>query len=136
LRHEQEVNVMLHHNSVFHQVLKPVPWGDFDRLVDRHQADRRVRRLTSKSQLLALLFGQLAGAASLRQIEAGLLSQSARLYHVGGRCVARATLADANAKRPAALFADLFAHMAAAAPAGTWPMPCASSMPQGSSCPR
>lgn len=106
---------MRHHNSVFHQVLKHVPWGAFNRLVDEHKADHRVRRLTTKNQFLALLFGQLAGAESLREIETGLMSQSARLYHAGGRCVARATLADANARRPAALYAELFALMAAAA---------------------
>lgn len=106
---------MRHHNSVFHDLLKHVPWGHFERLVDTYKADHRVRRLTTKSQFLALLFGQLSGAASLRDIEAGLISHSARLYHLGGRCVARATLADANARRPAGLFADLFAHMAAAA---------------------
>jgi hypothetical protein len=103
---------MRHDNSVFHQLLKHVPWAAFDRLVDKHQADRRVRRLTCKSQFLALLFAQLSGAASLREIETGLKSHSARLYHLGGRCVARTTLADANASRPAGLFADLFAHMA------------------------
>ncbi len=103
------------HNSVFHQVLKHVPWNVFERLVDKHRADYRVRRLTSKSQFLALLFGQLAGASSLREIEAALISHSARLYHVGGCCVARATLADANAGRPAALYGDLFAHMASRA---------------------
>jgi len=106
---------MRHHNSVFHQVLKHVPWNVFERLVDKHQADYRIRRLTSKSQFLALLFGQLAGASSLREIEAGLISHSARLYHVGGCCVARATLADANARRPAGLYGDLFAHMASSA---------------------
>lgn len=106
---------MRHHNSVFHQVLKHVPWGEFNRLVDEHKADHRVRRLTTKTQFLALLFGQLAGAQSLREIETGLMSQSARLYHAGGSCVARTTLADANARRPAALYAELFAFMAAAA---------------------
>lgn len=105
---------MRHENSVFHQIQKHVPWTEFDKLVDKHGADRRVRRLTTKQQFLALLFGQLAGAVSLREIETGLASQSARLYHAGGRCVARTTLADANARRPAAVFADLFAHMAAA----------------------
>jgi hypothetical protein len=110
----EEVNVMRHDNSVFHQVLKHVPWAVFDRLVDEHQGDRRVRRLTCKSQFLALLFAQLAGAVSLREIEAGLRSHAARLYHLGGRCIARTTLADANANRPCGLFADLFAHMAGA----------------------
>jgi hypothetical protein len=106
---------MRHHNSVFHSLLKHVPWGVFDRLVDKHKADHRVRQLTSKGQFLALLFGQLSGATSLREIEAGLMSHSARLYHVGASPVARATLADANAKRPAGLYAELFAHMAAVA---------------------
>jgi len=106
---------MRHENSVFHQLQQHIPWAVFDRLVDKHQADRRVRRLTAKSQFLALLFGQLSGAASLREIEAGLLSHEAKLYHLGARSVARATLADANAKRPAALFADLFSVMAARA---------------------
>lgn len=106
---------MRHYNSVFHGLQKLVPWAEFDRLVEKHRADHRVRRLTTKGQFLALLFGQLSGASSLREIEAGLASQSARLYHAGGQCVARSTLADANARRPAALFADLFASMAATA---------------------
>jgi len=106
---------MRHQNSVFQQIQKHVAWSVFDRLVDEHKADRRVRRLTTRSQFLALLFGQLSGASSLREIEAGLSSQQARLYHLGGRCVARATLADANARRPCAVFADLFSHMASAA---------------------
>lgn len=106
---------MRHYNSVFHGLQKLVPWAEFDRLVEKHSADHRVRRLTTKGQFLALLLGQLSGASSLREIEAGLASQSARLYHAGAQCVARSTLADANARRPAALFADLFAAMAARA---------------------
>jgi hypothetical protein len=106
---------MRHENSVFHQVQQYVPWAVFDRLVDKHKADHRVRRLSTKTQFLALLFAQLAGAVSLREIEASLASQQARLYHVGGRPVARATLADANARRPAALYGDMLAHLAARA---------------------
>jgi hypothetical protein len=106
---------MRHENSVFHGLQKHVPWAVFDRLVDKHGADHRVRRLDTKSHFLALLFGQLAGAASLREIEFGLASHEARLYHLGAKRPARSTLCDANAKRPARLFAELFAHMAAAA---------------------
>ena len=60
---------MRHENSVFHALSKHIPWAMFDRLVDEHGADRRVRRLSTKSQLIALLYGQLSGAASLREIE-------------------------------------------------------------------
>jgi hypothetical protein len=106
---------MQHQNSVMHGLLKHVPWSVFDRLVDQHRADAGVRRLSTKSQFVALLYGQLAGAASLREIETALDSHAGRLYHLGAKDVSRSTLADANAKRPAAVFCQLFAHMAAQA---------------------
>lgn len=109
---------MRHHNSLFHQVLQVVPWHLFDRLVDEHGADARVRRLTTKSQLIALLYAQLSGAQSLREIEQAMASQKHRLYHLGATAPARSTLADANARRPAQLFADLFAALATQASPG------------------
>ena len=109
--HEQRFYAMRHENSVFHEVLKHLPWGEFERLVEAHGADRRVRRLTTKSQLVALLYAQLSGASSLREIEAGLKSHETRLYHVGAKPALRSTLADANALRPAEVFVELFAAM-------------------------
>jgi hypothetical protein len=109
---------MRHHNSVFHAVLKHVPWDVFERLVEAHKADRRVRQLTTKSQFVALLYGQLEGAWSLREIEAGLESHQSRLYHLGVTAPRRSTLADANALRPCAMFAELFAVMMARAHRG------------------
>lgn len=104
-------NVMRHENSVFHSVLKHVPWNEFDRLVQAHGADHRVRTLTTKSQFIALLYGQLAGAVSLREIVTGLKSHAARLYHVGAEPAQRSTLSDANANRPCAVFTELFSHL-------------------------
>ncbi len=109
---------MRHKNSVFHDLLKRIPWGAFDRLVDEHSADKHIRRLSTKSQFVALLYGQLAGAVSLREIEGGLESHSARLYHLGARPASRSTLADANRQRPSAVFAGLFAEMVARAGRG------------------
>ena len=109
---------MRHHNSVFHALSKHIPWTVFDRLVDEHGANRRVRHLSTKSQLMALLYGQLLGAQSLREIEAGLSSHRDRLYHLGTRAPSRSTLADANAKRPCAVFTGLFAHMVGQASSG------------------
>jgi len=102
---------MRHHNSVFHSVLKHLPWAAFERLVEEHEADGRVRRLTTKSQLVALLYAQFSGASSLREIEAGMRSHEARLYHLGAQPARRSTLSDANAKRPVAVFAGLLATM-------------------------
>lgn len=102
---------MRHQNSVFHSLLKHVPWAVFDRLVETHDADARVRRLTTKSQFVALLYGQLAGASSLREIVTGLESHARRLYHLGAEKVRRSTLSDANAQRPVAVYAELLAAM-------------------------
>jgi IS4 transposase len=107
----KESHVMRHHNTVFHSVLKLLPWGSFDQSVDRHQADKKVRRLTTRNQLTALLFGQLSGAESLRAIEAGFESHASRLYHLGAREVSRSTLSDANATRPCAVFLELLAEL-------------------------
>ena len=61
---------MRHRSSVFHDVLKLVPWAAFDGLVAEHGADEGTRSFTSRQQLTALLFAQLSGASSLREIEA------------------------------------------------------------------
>ena len=104
-------SAMRHENSVFHGLLKHVPWHRFDRLVEDYGADARVRQLSTKSQLVALLYGQLSGAASLREIVTGLSSHAVRLYHVGADPVRRSTFSDANAQRPVAVFSELLAMM-------------------------
>jgi hypothetical protein len=111
----ERINTVRHHNSVFHGLSKHIPWPVFDRLVADHRTDFRVRRLSTKQQFLALLFGQLAGAESLRDIAGAFASHAARLYHVGAAPVTRSTLADANSARSPAVFAGLFAHLAAKA---------------------
>ncbi len=103
---------MRHHNSVLHGLLKHIPWAEFEALVDEHDADARVRRLKTKSQFVAMLYAQLSGAASLREIEAGMTSHASRLYHVGCGPAPRSTLADANRLRPHQVFTELFAVMA------------------------
>ena len=98
---------MPHQNTVFRELLKLLPWHRFEQLVEQHDADARVRRLTSKGQFLALLYGQLSGACSLREIVTALSSHAARLYHLGAAPVRRSTLSDANAQRPAEVFSGL-----------------------------
>ncbi|HSH92971.1 MAG TPA: IS4 family transposase [Roseimicrobium sp.] len=109
---------MRHENSVFHALLKQVPWAAFERLSAAYKADHRVRHLTTKTQLIALLYGQFSGAVSLREIVGGMGSHALRLYHLGAKPVTRSTLADANAQRPSAVFSGLFAEMAARAHRG------------------
>lgn len=115
---QERINAMRHHNSVFHDLLKRVDWATFEDLVEDHGADKGVRQLSTKDQLVALLYGQLSGASSLREIVGALHSHRARLYHLGARPVRRSTLADANERRSSAVFSGLFAAMVASAQRG------------------
>lgn len=102
---------MRHINSVFHDVLKLVPWGRFEELTARYGTDELARRFTTRHQFIALLFGQLGGGSSLREIGEAMASHAGRLYHCGGRAPARSTFSDANRLRDARAFADLFKAM-------------------------
>jgi hypothetical protein len=99
------------HNSVFHSLLKSFPWDEFQRAIERHGAKDCPRGFSHRSHLVAMLYAQFAGAASLREIEAGLSSHANRLYHLGATAPRRATLAEANRNRPAGIVADLLGVM-------------------------
>ena len=77
-----------------------------------HGSDELVRSFTTKRQLLALLYGQLSGACSLRDVEASMKSHQGRLYHAGGFAPARSTFADAN-RSQSEVFSGLVMHMLA-----------------------
>jgi len=104
---------MRHHNTVFHAVLKCAPLHILNRLVEQSNANKKVRRLTTQNQFVAMLYAQLSGAASLRAIEAGFESHATRLYHLGACEVSRSTLADANAQRPCGVFIAFLAELMA-----------------------
>lgn len=91
--------------SRMQELMKPLSQGSFERLVREHQADKHSKGFGCWDQLVAMVYGQLSGAASLRQLEAGFNSQHTHHYHLGTHAVRRSTLAEANAKRNNEVFA-------------------------------
>lgn len=108
---------MRHQNTVYHSVLKVIPRGEFDRLVKKHGMDFRTRGLSTWTQFVALLFAQLAGTVSLRDLVTSLQSHLGMLYHLGAKPVRRSSLADANRERSHVFFDELFAALLARLPA-------------------
>jgi len=102
---------MRHQNSVFHSLTKHIPWTKFDQIVEKYGADELVRKLTTKRQFIALLYGQFSGSTSLREVVTGMASHETRLYHVGATPVKRSTMSDANSKRAWQVFSELFTQM-------------------------
>src|ERR1035441_4665864 len=85
-----------------------LPWTSFARSVARYDGDRRVRNLTCAEQFRAMAFAQLTYRESLRDIEACLTAQPAKLYPMGFRSpVRRSTLAEANESRDWRIYAEL-----------------------------
>jgi hypothetical protein len=102
--------------TLFAQIMDFLPWKTFHRIVARHGGDKGVRSLTCAEQFRAMAFAQLTYRESLRDIEACLLAQAAKLYHMGFRePVARSTLADANESRDWRIYADFAQRLIAQA---------------------
>lgn len=100
---------------VFAQLMEHLPWKSFGRIVSRYGGDHRVRGFSCANQFRCMAFAQLTYRESLRDIEACLRAQQAKLYHLGIRgAVARSTLADANESRDWRIYAD-FAQLVIAA---------------------
>ena len=66
---------------------------------------------TSWKQFLTLLYTQISGKDSLREIENGLLANYKRLYHLGMEVVSESTLAEAMNRRSHEIFRKLFEEL-------------------------
>jgi putative transposase len=93
--------------SRFQQLMKALPGTMVDQAIARHQADRYSKVFSCADQLTAMVYAQLAGVSSLRQLEAGFNSHPSQHYHLGTGPIKRSTLADANRTRPPAVFEEL-----------------------------
>ena len=94
--------------TLFAQVMEFVPWTTFRRIVAKYRGDYRARTLSCADQFRCMAFAQLTYRESLRDIEACLSVQPAKLYHLGFRHpVSRSTLADANEARDWRIYAEL-----------------------------
>lgn len=95
--------------SLFNQLLQHFPRTEFASLVKQHEAERHSKGFSCWTQLVSMLFCQLAQADSLREICNGLKCCLGKLNHLGlSRGPSKSTLSYANQHRPAALFEDLF----------------------------
>ena len=79
-----------------------------DRLVERYDAESRVRHFGCRQQLICMAFAQLTWREGLRDIATCLNAKPEARYHLGFRePVAKSTLAAANKQRDWHLWEDL-----------------------------
>jgi hypothetical protein len=86
--------------TLFAQVMEFVPWKTFGRIIERHKGDAGVRTLGCAELFRVMAFAQLTWRESLRDIEACLAANQAKLFHMGLKAPpARSTLSDALNQR-------------------------------------
>jgi hypothetical protein len=102
--------------TLFAQVMEYVPWKTFGRIIDRYAGDAGVRTLGCADLFRVMAFSQLTWRESLRDIEACLLANHTKLFHMGlSAAPARSTLADALSQRDWRIYHDLAMRLTARA---------------------
>jgi len=98
--------------TVFSQILRLVPRGEFEKLARKHGGEKRVRSFGCWSQFACLVYAQLSRQTSLRDLVIALETKCAFLYHCfGTREIRRTTVADANERRPYKIYESLFVKL-------------------------
>lgn len=92
---------------VFSQISLYLPSRIFDRCVDRYKGNRYVKHFTCWNQLMCMMFGQLCGRDSLRDLLVSIIPHKAKFYHLGfGKSVTRSNLQLANEQRDYRIFEE------------------------------
>lgn len=92
---------------VFAQLTDFLPQRVFDRLVNKYDGNKHVRHFTCWNQLLSMIFGQLTGRDSLRDLMISIEPHKPKYYHLGfGKGTSRSNFANANEKRDCRIFEE------------------------------
>ena len=94
---------------IFNQILSLIPRNMVITLSKEHKTDHYCKKFRSYDHLVTMLYSVFHGCSSLREVITGMQAMSSRLAHLGVHyCPRRSTLADANEKRTASFFTDLY----------------------------
>lgn len=94
---------------IFSQLLDFIPKTIIARAALRHRADRYCKRFKTYDHLVTMLYAAFQQCTSLREVITGMQASGARLAHTGLACTPRrSTLSDANERRSAAVFEEIY----------------------------
>ena len=92
---------------VFTQLTDFLPQRIFDRLVQKYDGNKHIRHFSCWNQLLSMIFGQLTGRDSLRDLMISIEPHKTKYYHLGfGKGTSRSNFANANEKRDCRIFEE------------------------------
>jgi len=97
---------------VFTQLTDFLDRNRFNYIVRKYDGDKGIRDFTCWNQMLCMIFGQLSGRESLRDLIVVLTAHKSKSYHLGfGGWVHLPTLAKANARRNYKIYEQFASYM-------------------------
>jgi hypothetical protein len=97
---------------VFTQLTDFLPQRVFDRLLYKYTGNKYVKHFSCWNQLLSMVFGQLSGRDSLRDLMISIEPHKPKYYHLGfGKGTSRSNFANANEKRDCRIFEEYAFHL-------------------------
>jgi len=92
---------------VYSQLADFLPKRIFDGLADKYAGDKYIKHFSCWNQLLSMVFGQLTGRDSLRDLMVSIEPHKPKYYHLGfGKGTSRSNFANANEKRDCRIFEE------------------------------
>ena len=105
----------MYRSSRFGELLEALPKAPFKRLVEEYESDKYCKGYDSWSHLVSMIFVQLTGVRSLRELQTAFNVQAHHHYHLGVDQMKRSTLSDANANRDCAVFEAMCSELLSSA---------------------
>ena len=99
---------MKKYTTVLGNLLSHIERSEFEKAVKQYQGDKGIRTLDTFSFLKGMIYGQVTGAYSVREIESSLVAHSSKVYHCGFKTIKRSTFCDALEKRDKRIFEKVF----------------------------
>lgn len=94
---------------VFAQLLKVLPMDTFEAIAAKYPLKPcNSRKFTPRDYFTAMLFGQLSGASSLREVVLGMAIAGGKIVHTGAKFMKRTTLAYNNNHSNPLIFKDFY----------------------------
>lgn len=94
---------------IFNQILSLIPRSLVTQISKKYQGDRYCKKFRSYDHLVTMLYCTFHQCSSLREVITGMQASVLRLFHLGLTATPRrSTLGDANLRRPADFFQDLY----------------------------
>ena len=94
---------------IIKQVLKFLDHNDVYRTAKKHNSDKYTKKFTTYEHLVTMIFSVISGSSSLREVSSIMLACEGKINHLGLKDFPkRSTLSDANKRRSAEVFADIY----------------------------